>query len=250
MTAMIKAELLKLRRQRPLMAFAALLSAGAVVAFQAYLQVRHATAGGGQPYGPAGGEAGMGDLLKMQGLYFGGIAAILVGAEAGTADLSSGVFRDLAATGRSRLTLFWVRLPAALILSLSFTVVAYGLGVAGLFAYAGGQPVPTVVEILQGLGWVLLADGALTALALGAGSLSGSRALTLTAVIGWQTVGTELILREVPHPWFLLSPGLGRVAPLALLPAGMGATVAVAVIAAWALVPLLGGARRTLTRDA
>ena len=190
MTAMIRAELLKLRRQRPVMALAVVLSAGAVVAFQAYIQIRHATTTSPQVFGPAGGEAGMDQLLKMQGIYFGGLAAILVGAEAGTADLTSGVFRDLVATGRSRLTLFWVRLPAALIVSLGFTALAYVLGVIGLFVYADGLMTPSSGQILDGLAWVLLANGAQTALALGLGCLTGSRALTLTALIGWQTVAS------------------------------------------------------------
>jgi hypothetical protein len=250
MTAMISAELLKLRRQRPLMALAGLLSVGAVVAFQAYLQVRHATTSSPQIFGPAGGEAGMTHLLKMQGLYFGLIASILIGAEAGTADLASGVFRDLVATGRSRVTLFWVRLPAVLIVSLAFTAVAYALGVTGLFIYADRLATPTAGQILQGFGWVLLANGAVSALALGAGSLTGSRALTLTAVIGWQTIGTELIMHEVRNPQFLLSVGLGRLAPVSLLPARIGELTAVAVIAAWVLLPALAGAWRTATQDA
>lgn len=250
MRALLRVELLKLRRQRPLMAAVGLLSAGAVVGFQAFLQIRHATTSSPHVFGPAGGEAGMGQLLKMQGLYFGAIASILVGAEAGTADLASGVFRDLAATGRSRLTLFWVRLPAALIVSLGFTLVAFGLGVGGLFVYADGLSTPSAVQILQGLGWVLLANGAMTALALGVGSLTGSRALTLTGVIGWQTVGTELIIREIPKPEFLLNTALSRLAPLNLLPARMGELTALAVIAAWALASTLAGVRRTARQDA
>lgn len=248
MTAMITAELLKLRRRRALMVLAAVLSVGAVVAFQAYLQVRHGA--GSQLPGPVGGEAGMERVLKMQGLYFGAIASILIGAEAGTSDLSSGVFRDLVATGRSRLTLFWVRVPAALTVSLAFTLIAFAVGLVGLFVYANGLATPTVVQTLQGLGWALLANAAMTTLALGVGSLTGSRAVTLTAVIGWQTIGSQLITQEVPHPVFLLNTGLARVAPLHLLPARMGALAAVAVIAAWALVPAAAGARRTVTQDA
>jgi hypothetical protein len=247
---LLRAELLKLRRHRPLIALAAVLSTGAVVAFQAFLQIRHATTSSPQINGPAGGEAGMTQLLKMQGLYFGAIASILIGAEAGTADLASGVFRDLVATGRSRLTLFWVRLPAALIISLSFTMVAYALGVAGLFFYADGLIGPTGSQILEGLGWVLLANGAVTALALGVGSLTGSRALTLTAVVGWQTIGTLLLMREIPNPQFLLNTALGRLSPLSLVPARMGELTALAVIAAWGLVPTLAGARRTGRQDA
>lgn len=250
MTAMIRAELLKLRRQRPLMALAAVLSVGAVTAFQAYLQVRHATTSSPRTVGPAGGEAGMDQLLKMQGLYFGAIASILIGAEAGTSDLASGVFRDLVATGRSRLTLFWVRMPAALIISISLTLAAYALGVLGLFIYADGLATPTAGQILSGLGWVLLANSTVTVLALGAGSVTGSRAVTLTAVIGWQTIGTQLLMREIPNPQFLLGTALGRLAPLHLVPARMGVLTALAVIAAWALLPTLAGARQTARQDA
>ncbi len=250
MRLLLRTELLKLRRQRPLMALAVVLSAGAVVAFQAFLQIRHATTSSPQLNGPAGGEAGMTQLLKMQGLYFGAIASILVGAEAGTADLASGVFRDLVATGRSRLTLFWVRLPAALIISLSLTTVAYALGVTGLFLYADGLISPTASQILEGLGWVLLANGAVTALALGVGSLTGSRALALTAVVGWETIGTQLLMREIPNPQFLLSTALGRLAPLSLVPTRIDELGALVVIAAWALIPMLAGARRTARQDA
>jgi hypothetical protein len=250
MSAMIRAELLKLHRRRPVMALVALLSIGAVVAFQAYTQVRHATTTTPQIFGPAGGEAGMGQLLKMEGLYFGAIASILIGTEAGTADLASGVFRDLVATGRSRSALFWVRLPAALIASLAFALVAYALGVTGLFVYADGLATPTTGQILEGLGWVVLAGAAMTAAALGVGSFTGSRALTLTVVIGWQTIGTQLIIREVPDPRFLLDTGLGGVAPLRLVPVGIGVPAAVVVICAWAILPTFAGAWRTARQDA
>lgn len=250
MTVMIRAELLKLRRQRPVMALALVLSAGAVIAFQAYIQIRHATTTNPQVFGPAGGEAGMDQLLKMQGIYFGALAAILIGAEAGTTDLTSGVFRDLVATGRSRLTLFWVRLPAALILTAGFTALAYMLGVIGLFVYADGLMTPSATQILDGLGWVLLANGAVTALALGLGCLTGSRTLTLTGLIGWQTIGQLLLVHEIRNPSFLLSTGLARFAPTPVTQAHLSEPAAAAVTAAWILLPLLAGARRTLTQDA
>jgi hypothetical protein len=46
------------------------------------------------------------------------VAGILVGASVGTADETSGVFRDLVVTGRSRLDLFMARVPAGLALVL------------------------------------------------------------------------------------------------------------------------------------
>lgn len=39
--------------------------------------------------------------------------------------MASGVFRDLVATGRSRLSLFLVRAPAAIIVTLAFTGAAF-----------------------------------------------------------------------------------------------------------------------------
>ena len=42
------------------------------------------------------------DGLRVMALLFGPLAAILIGVEAGTGDVSAGVFRDLVVTGRSR----------------------------------------------------------------------------------------------------------------------------------------------------
>lgn len=248
---MLSSEVLKLRRQRPLMAFATLLSVGVVVIFMGYLQIRHAT---NSHYGPAGGTDGFQHLVRALGAYFGALAAILIGTEAGTADLSSGVFRDLVATGRSRLALFAVRIPAAVLVSLAFTAVAYGLGLVGVFAFAGGRPTPSLGLVLQGAGWIALSVAVVAALAAAVGSLTGSRAVTLTAVIGWQMVATPLIIntgslgvvRDLP-----LSSALGQISPL---PGNMGITMAtvtaVVVLAGWAVLPALLGAWRTRTRDA
>jgi hypothetical protein len=248
---MFSAEVLKLRRQRALMAFAGLLSVGVVVIFMGYLQIRHAS---NAQYPPAGGINGFHHLLRAVGEYFGALAAILIGTEAGTADLSSGVFRDLVATGRSRLALFAVRAPAAIAVTLAFSAVAYGVGLAAIFLFAGGQPTPSLGLVLQGAAWVALANSLLTALAVGIGSITGSRGVTLTGVIGWELVATPIILnitslgsvRDLP-----LSAALGQVAPT---PAGTGVTmsvtVAVAVLVAWAVLPALLGAWRTRQRDA
>ncbi|MBV8430782.1 MAG: hypothetical protein JO244_06450 [Solirubrobacterales bacterium] len=249
---MLSAEVLKLRRQRPLMAFSALLSVGVVVIFMGYVQIRHAS--NPQQYGPAGGIDGFQHLLRALGAYFGALAAILIGTEAGTADLSSGVFRDLVATGRNRLALFAVRVPAAILVSLAFTAAAYALGLVGVFAFAGGRPTPSLSLVLQGAGWLVLATSIVAALAVGVGSITGSRGVTLTAVIGWQMVATPLILnvaslgsvRDLP-----VTAALGQVAPL---PSSLGVTmstaVALAVLAGWAALPALTGAWRTRARDA
>lgn len=244
---MIAAEVLKLRRNRPVMIVTLLLTVGVIALYFIVSAIQHSS----NPLqnGPAGGDLGFSRSVRLLGVYFGSLAAALVGSEAGTADISSGVFRDLVATGRSRLTLFWVRLPAALIVSVGFTALAYALGVIGLFVYADGLITPSSGRILDGLGWVLLATGAVTALALGLGCLTGSRTLTLTGLIGWQTVGQLLLVHEIRNPVFLLSTGLARFAPTPVTQAHLSELAAAWVIAAWILVPILAGARRTLTQD-
>lgn len=248
---MFAAELLKLRRQRALMSFAGLLSVGVVVIFMGYVQIRHAS---NAHYQPAGGVPGFQHLLRALGQYFGALAAILIGTEAGTADLSSGVFRDLVATGRSRMALFAVRVPAAVALTLAFSALAFGVGLLATFLFAGGLPTPSLGDVLQGAAWVALANSLLATLAVGIGSVTGSRGVTLTALIGWEMVATPIILnisslgsvRDLP-----LTAALGQVAPYN---AGTGVTmsiaVAVAILVGWAVVPAAIGAWRTRRRDA
>src|SRR6185312_15399478 len=181
----------------------------------------------------------------------------LIGAEVGTADLSSGVFRDLVSTGRSRLALFWVRLPAAAIVTLFMTGVSYALVLVATFVFADGAPTPGLGVILQGAGWIVLANLVVTAVAVGIGSLTGSRALTLTAVIGWQAILTNILvnvrsLGSVRDA--LLTPALTQIMPLNMgssdHPVIMATGVAVVVILAWLSIPQFLGGWRTRTRDA
>ena len=126
---MIGAEVLKVRRNRSVMALALLLTVGVVVLMYGYVAIRHSS----NPFQnePAGGILGMHRGVRDLGEFFGMLAAVLIGAEVGTADLSSGVFRDLVTTGRSRLALFGVRAPAAAIVTLCMTGAAYAAGAAG-----------------------------------------------------------------------------------------------------------------------
>ena len=249
---MVGGEILKLRRNRPLMSFAAILSIGVVVIVMGYLQIRHAS--NPSRYGPAGGIDGFNHVVRALGVFIGALAAILIGTEAGTADMSSGVFRDLVATGRSRLALFFVRVPAAIVVTIVFTGAAYALGLVATFAFAGSNPTPSFGVVLQGAGWLLLANSIMATLAVGVGSLTGSRATTLTAVIGFETVVTQILVnvsslgsaRDI-----LPNAALGQLVPSG---SGVGVTmatgVAVAVLAGWAVIPAAVGAWRTRVRDA
>jgi hypothetical protein len=250
---MIAAEILKLRRNRGLMAFAFLLSIVVVVLVFGVGEIQHSS--NPSSNGPIGGSRGFEHTLRLLGLFFGTLTAAVIGSEAGTADRSSGVFRDLVATGRSRLALYGVRVPAGILVTWVFTGVAYGLGVIGTFAFADGLSTPSASMVLQGLAWVWLANAAIVAFAVGVGSLTGSRAVTLTGVIGWQTVATQLLanvtsLGSARHG--LLTPALAQIAPIQLDVAGvtMATVTAVIVTVCWSVVPTMIGAWRTRTVDA
>jgi hypothetical protein len=252
-TQMLSAEVLKLRRNRALMGFAFLLSVVVIVIVFGYTAIQHSS----NPVAnsPAGGIDGFHRALRLLGLFFGGLTAILIGSEAGTADIGSGVFRDLVATGRSRLALFAVRAPAAIAVTLAFTFVAYGLAVVGTFVFADGQPTPSASLVFQGLGWMALGNAITCALAVGVGSITGSRAMTLTGVIGWQTVATQLLLNVTSLGSarnVLLTPALGQLIPVGPNIAGiaMATGTAVIVLICWAVIPAALGAWRTRVRDA
>ena len=67
------------------------------------------------------------------------MAGAIIGATAGGADIESGVFRDLVATGRSRTALFFSRVPAAWIITLGMLAAAVALSAAALAGRAGGE---------------------------------------------------------------------------------------------------------------
>ena len=132
---LIAADILKLRRHRGTMTTAALLSVGMAIVYFAFIEARH--------HGNLAGPQVLSDGATMTGTYFGAFAAILIGAEAGTTDLASGVFRDLVATGRSRTTLFLVRIPAAVTIAVTLTLSGYAVAVAAAYAGHGSAQAPT-----------------------------------------------------------------------------------------------------------
>jgi ABC-type transport system involved in multi-copper enzyme maturation permease subunit len=250
---MISAEILRLRRNRALLAFALILSVVTVLLFFGYNVVEHAS--NPAQYGPGGGTDRFERAVRILGLFFGALAAVLIGSEAGTADISSGVFRDLVATGRSRLSLFAVRAPAAILVTLVCTGLGFAVALIATFAFADGAPTPSLGLILQAAGWIVLSNIVLASLAVGVGSLTGSRAVTLTGVIGWQTVATQLLVNvsALGHARdVLLTPALAQLNPFSTRFSGvtMATGIAVIVVTCWAVVPAVLGAWRTHTQDA
>jgi hypothetical protein len=260
---MVGAELLKLRRKRSIMWIAGLLSIGIVVIFFGVLEIEHLTnpaiaaPGGPSGYGPAGGLDRFDHAIVLLSVYFGALMAILVGTEAATTDTASGVFRDLVVTGRPRLWLFAVRVPAALIVTLVFGLASLALAIAASFAFAGGLPTPSASFVLDAVLWVCAAQAVMCVIAVGLGSLSGSRAGSLTVLIGFQLIAGRLLAMASAlgssRDW-IPSVALGALKPGRPLPDNnhltMAAGLAVVVLLVWAGVWLAAGAWRTRTCDA
>lgn len=251
---MIGGELLRLRKKRGFIALVLLVVIAPVVIVLGYDVIQHAS--NPAKNGPAGGLHNYANMLEMLGLFMGPVAAILIGAEAGAGDLAAGVFRDNVLTGRSRTALFLARIPAALAVSLSVTALAFLIGVAATFGFAGGLPTPSASVILASAGWLALANAVVCVIAIGLGSLTGSRPGTITALVGWQLVLSPLLLRATSLGSIrrglldgvvqFLNPSAATGAPMV----AMSVAVAIAVLALWMFViPSLGG-WRTRTRDA
>ncbi len=254
---MISADFLKLRKKRGTVIWSLLLAIAPLVIFLIVRSAQHSSNPAANP--PAGGVDGYIDALRLVGAIFGPLAAILIGAEAGAGDVAVGVFRDLVATGRSRLALFATRVPAAIALSWIVTCAAYALLVIGIYALAAGSPTPSASEMLDGFGFSLLSTGVIGAIAVGLGAMTASRPATLTALIGWQLIASPILANVSSlgnSRKLILSQATLQFSPIKLT-GGHGAQVvsmatgtALAVLAVWLIVFLALGAWRTRTMDA
>jgi ABC-type transport system involved in multi-copper enzyme maturation permease subunit len=254
---MTGADVLKLRKKRGTMIWAALLALGPVLIYFLVSAIQHAS--NSTRYGPAGGTSNFADGLRVIALFFGPLAALLIGVEAGAGDAAGGVFRDLVVTGRSRLALFASRVPAALAVCFSVIVPAYALLLIGTFALASGLPTPDAALVLNGLGFVLLSTGAMCVVAVGFASLTTSKPAAIIALIAWLVVASPLLasIKSLGsgRDW-LIGQATAHFSPVHLGEGGHAAAVtmssatAVVVLLAWLVVFLALGAWRTRTMDA
>ena len=189
---MIHAEWLKLRTRRGLLGLSLFLAAGSVVLVNAITAAYHLS--DAAKYGPAGGVSGLHNIQTLFGIAA-ALAAILIGATAGSQDVESGVFRSLAATGRSRIMLALVRIPGGLLFLLPMLMLGYGIEVGAVFLLADGTATPDATALLVTLGW-LLALGTLNfTVGLGLAALLRSRAFAIGILVAWELAGSRIIDR-------------------------------------------------------
>jgi hypothetical protein len=139
---MITTKFMELRKRRGLMVAIVLLTLALPVLVLGLRLLFHAI--DPSHYGPAGSPTvfeGLSDPIAQ----FGFIIAAAVGATAGATDLGEGMFRHLVITGRSRVALFFARVPSGLALLLP--LVALGFTFMCLVTAFEGTPQPTSVNV-------------------------------------------------------------------------------------------------------
>jgi hypothetical protein len=258
---MTAADFLKLRQRIGNVAVAVLLACGPTAAFFIVRAAQHAS----NPlrYQAAGGLHGFEDAVRGGGglTIFVGLAAILIGTDAGAGDHAAGVFRDLVITGRSRLALFATRIPAAIALTWIIATAAYAIALIGVFALASGTPTPSASQLLDAYGFYLLSTSVICAIAVGMAALTASRVTALVILIGWHLIASPLLtgINSLGSPRkLILSQAIDHFSPVqhGSDTGGGGAgvtmtqTTALIVLICWLAVFLALGAWRTRTMDA
>jgi hypothetical protein len=123
---MVTTRFMELRRRRGLMIAIMVVVIGIPTIFLVVRLVAHAV--DPKSYAPAGGYDIFTNLTAGVMYIFGFIMAATLGCTAGSIDLTEGMFRHLVVTGRSRVALYFARIPAGLaiitsIVAIGFTIV-------------------------------------------------------------------------------------------------------------------------------
>jgi ABC-type transport system involved in multi-copper enzyme maturation permease subunit len=233
-----------------MLAISLLLTAGLMTVAFVVMAIQH----GGNParYGPAGGVGNFKEDIEVISLAA-LIIGTIIGATSGTQDIESGVFRDLAATGRSRMALFASRVAGAWAVVLPILAVTGGLAAAGCIALAGSLAVPGADAIAAGIAAVLAAGALSTAIAVGVSALVGSRGPVIGIMLAFYLAVQNLLLamgflggvRQIVPDVALRR--IGDLEQATNVQVGLGA--AILVLIAWTAVTLGLGAWRTGTRE-
>jgi len=247
---LISAEVLKLRRRRGMLAIAALLTAGLVTLVFGVTALQHS--GNPAKYGPAGGATnytdGLGVIMLMSL-----VVGVVVGGTAGTQDIESGVFRDLAATGRSRLALFGARVTGAWAIVLPLVGLA-AVELGGLsIALAGSSAAPHAATLVAGTAGLLAAGALSAAMAVGLSAVVGSRGPLIGILLAF-FLAIEPLLAAIGFLGSLRqgipSVAIQRIGHMPIdgkLSLALGTAIAVTI--GWSALTIALGSWKTATRE-
>jgi hypothetical protein len=187
---LVRAEILKLVKRRGLMAWSLLLTVGSVLVAEIVLVILHAV--NPANHGPAGGAENLRHVVFLiSGL--GNVAAIIIGATAGTQDVGNGVFRDLVVTGRKRSTLFDVRVPGALAVFLPMLALAFVVAIGCSFLLAGDLPHPTGSDVVKYIEYATAITVVDIMIAVGLAAFASSR-VVVGVLIAWNAIVSHLLI--------------------------------------------------------
>lgn len=251
---MVGAEILKLRKNKGQVITASLLTVGVVVVYFAVLEILHLT--NPSSHGPAGGTSNFVNAISLL-LFIGSAASIIIGARAGSIDESSGVFRDLVSSGRSRLSIYSARIAGAILFFLPFVVVALLVAMFATSALHGTLPTPTASQYWNNFAVTIGVTVFNLIMAVGIASLTLSRSITVGILLVWILFAQRLIVSITYLGGFRKafplvaehSLNLSGRGPLGA-PITEGTLAAVAVLVVWSIVSLGAGALRTIKMDA
>jgi hypothetical protein len=237
---LIRAEILKLRRRRGMMALCASFLGLAVLSYTIANVVD----------APAGGVDRFTGIVGPLALL-GSVVGVIIGATAGGSDIETGVFRDLAATGRSRAALYGARVSGALAIVLPMLLMAIGFEAVWCTVLAGAEPAPDAQQLLAGVASVLAAGTFGVAACVGLGALIGSRGPVIGIALAFQ-LGISPLLAQIDAigdgRWAVPAIAVARIGDASTL-AGYGLATALIVLVAWIAVLLAAGAWRMQTQE-
>jgi hypothetical protein len=246
---LIKADALKLGRRYGMLAISLFLTVGMAAIVYAVTAIQHAT--NATKYGPAGGLHNYhGSIEFLVVMTF--IVAAIVGSTAGSQDIETGVFRDLAATGRNRIALFGSRITGALVIVLPIVALTAAFTAGLSIALAGSLAAPTAGAIISGT-LALVASATLgCAVAVGLAALVGSRGPVIAILLGFELAISPLLssigflgaVRQI-----IPSNALDRIANAPHLDVPMALGTSIVVLLAWAGAAFAAGAWRTTTKE-
>ncbi len=248
MLRLIRADVLKLRRRRGMVAVVAFIIFAAVAVYYGVGLVLHATdaerplMGGFESF-----DSAMGVLTLLAA-----VAGAIIGATAGGADIESGVFRDLVATGRSRTALFFSRVPAAWILTLGVLLIAVAASAVLSLTLPADVPDPTAGAILRGTAGVLVSGALTAAVCVGLAALTGRSGPVMGIALAFQLGVAPLLAQlDVLGDARLAIPAvaIARLDGAEGLVASLPLLGAIGIVLAWAAAGLGGGLWRTRTQE-
>lgn len=265
---LIGVKLMELRKRSALMVLTVLFTVGLPVIFYGIRAILHLS--DPDHNGPAGAASAFPTAVTVMA-EFGFIVAVLLGATAGTDDVTDGMFRQLVITGRSRLAVYLARFPAGLIILCSLAAVGFALA-ALVTAFLNSPP---ALDALTPSAGALAAAGLWLELyliigfttGLGLGVLTGQRSVPVVLLIALEIITPILTDHVLPGlvnvqrlivgvPMDQLKPavlaGGAHVGPgggvASVLPP-MPTWAMIGVIAGWIIGWLAIGAWKMATRD-